>query len=590
MSHWQLGRFDLYRVNPPLVRLVAALPVVALGPKTHWHAYGNGRRERAEWLFASEFVKSNRETSFWYVTLARWACIPFSLCGAWISFRWARELYGSAAGLLAATLWCSSPNILANAQMITPDTGAAALSVASAYAFWQWLKEPGWDRALVAGAAMGIAELIKTTLIVFFALYPALWLFWRQWGRQQCGGRGLAARAPGFCRIQAAQLATILGLSVYIVNVGYGFEDSFERLGDLPFASAALTGSADDSVAAERVNRFADTCLRCLPVLFPKNYVLGIDQQRREFEIKYWSYLAGEWRFGGWWYYYLYALAIKVPLGIWALLALAIAASATVRGYSAAWRDEMILLMPIAVVLALVGSQTGFSRHMRYVLPIFPFAFIWISKVARSVDLGHGCAACLASVALAWSVSSSLWIYPHSLSYFNETVGGPMGGHAHLLDSNIDWGQDLLYLKRWLKEHPEAEPIGLAYSLPAWLLDPKDVGVKYTLPPPGPQAAPGDWPIAAGETGPLPGWYAVFVGRLRDRDAQYAYFSRFKPVATGGYSVYIYHISSEEANRVRAELGLEPLPVSHRGGNLYMGRCAATVGKEAMRGTGYPQT
>jgi hypothetical protein len=51
---------------------------------------------------------------------------------------------------------------------------------------------------------------------------------------------------------------------------------------------------------------------------------------------------------------------------------------------------------------------------------------------------------------LAWSVGSSLWYYPHSLSYFNELVGGPMGGPKHLLDSNIDWGQDLFYLKDWL--------------------------------------------------------------------------------------------------------------------------------------------
>jgi hypothetical protein len=44
-----------------------------------------------------------------------------------------------------------------------------------------------------------------------------------------------------------------------------------------------------------------------------------------------------------------------------------------------------------------------------------------------------------------WMLSSSLWIYPHSLSYFNESIGGPLNGPKHLLGSNVDWGQDMQY-------------------------------------------------------------------------------------------------------------------------------------------------
>jgi hypothetical protein len=57
--------------------------------------------------------------------------------------------------------------------------------------------------------------------------------------------------------------------------------------------------------------------------------------------------------------------------------------------------------------------------------------------------------------------------------------------------------------------------------------------------------------------GPVPGWYAVNVAMLRDFGREYAYFLRFKPVAMAGYSIYIYHISVDEANRVRKELGLD---------------------------------
>jgi hypothetical protein len=248
---------------------------------------------------------------------------------------------------------------------------------------------------------------------------------------------------------------------------------------------------------------------------------------------------------GGWWYYYLYALAIKVPLGTWILVFLAIGVGLFGREYAASWRDELVLLAPIAVILTLVSSQTGFNHHMRYVLPIFPFAFIWMSKVARAFEFGHRKLAAVVVLAMAWSVGSSLWVYPHSLSYFNELVGGPKNGHAHLggvaVDSNIDWGQDLLYLKRWLDNHPEAKRLHLAFNSS---YDAGIAGIEYTLPPTEPQL----------------GWHALSVNKIRSRSREYEYFLRFEPVAMAGYSIYIYHITLDEANRVRRELGLPQLP------------------------------
>ncbi len=551
ISHWHFGRFDLFYVNPPLVRMVAAVPVVLAGPKTDWSRYSNQSSARSEFAVGASFVAANGKRSFWYFTLARWVCIPFSLLGGYVCFRWARELYGNRAGLLALTLWCFSPNVIAHGHLITPDMGATALGVAAAYLFWRWLKGPSWRTAFAAGAVLGLAELAKTSWIVVFGLWPALWLAWR-WPQ-----RGELSRPVWFS--EGRQLAVILLLGVYLVNLGYGFEGSFQRLGDFQFFSKTLTVVAEEGpVEGSRKNRFVGTWLGAAPVPLPKTYVMGIDQTKREFEDKKLSYLRGEWRFGGWWYYYLYALAIKVPLGTWILVLLGLMVGTFRSGYAGAWRDELILLAPIAVILVLVSSQTGFNHHLRYVLPVFPFTFIWMSKVARAVDFKHWKVASLGAVAVLWSVTSSLWVYPHSLSYFNELVGGPSGGHFHLHNSNSDWGQDLLYLKRWLDEHPEARPLGLAYDLP--LVDPRIVGIDYKLPPSVGNAELRPSPGSGESLGPLPGWYAVSVNRIHSPNKEYDYFLRFREVAKAGYSINIYHISPKAANAVRRELGLPPLP------------------------------
>ena len=81
ISHWRLGRFDLYHVNPPLVRMVATLPLLASDANTDWSRYSDSPLVRSEFRVGIHFLQLNGYRSLWYFTLARWACIPFSLIG-----------------------------------------------------------------------------------------------------------------------------------------------------------------------------------------------------------------------------------------------------------------------------------------------------------------------------------------------------------------------------------------------------------------------------------------------------------------------------------------------------------------------------
>jgi hypothetical protein len=198
--------------------------------------------------------------------------------------------------------------------------------------------------------------------------------------------------------------------------------------------------------------------------------------------------------------------------------------------------------------LVFVSSQTGFSHHLRYVFPALPFFFVGASRLWGSAWWEVRWVRWLVGVLLLGSAVSGLRVYPHSLSYFNELAGGPLGGPRHLLDSNIDWGQDLYYLESWVREHPEARPLYVAYF---GSYAPGDLGMELRS-------------IEELKSGPHPGWYAVSVNYLygygvggsRQRSSAYEYFQGLTPVAYAGYSIYIYHLDLAEANRLRREMGL----------------------------------
>ena len=221
----------------------------------------------------------------------------------------------------------------------------------------------------------------------------------------------------------------------------------------------------------------------------------------------------------------------------------------SVRGYSGQWKTELMLAASAAAVLGFV-TWTGAPHFFRYVLPVLPLVYIAASKVGQAFGKGHRIMACAVAGCLGWSIASSLFVYPHSLSYYNELAGGPRQGFQYVFDWGFDWGQDLFYLRDWLDKRPETWPVQIAYFGCA---DPRWAGMKILLPP-----------KLGADQGPQPGWYAVSLRLLCGfeccfpngagnvepvRESDYAYFRHFNPVATAGYSIYIYHVTAEDANR-----------------------------------------
>lgn len=532
VAHWQSGVFDLYRVNPPLVRTaVTALPFLCGArldfegatitcPPSRRYEFTDG----AAWMRADGLGFLN------YLRMARLCAIPFSLFAGWMCYHAARTMYGIPSAFMALLLWCTSPMVIGHASLITPDVGAAATAAFAVWTYSEWFQRPTRGTTILAGVGLGLALLTKFTNLLLGVMLVTL-LSYRLF-------RPGAQQPQRWC--WGLQFIGIGLLALYLVNLGYGFERVGMRLGDYPFISAAFSGASSEQKNPEG-NRFAGTFLGTIPVPLPENYLLGIDVQKREFEQKKMSYLRGEWRHGGWLHYYVYAFLVKEPLGTLALLTFALG--------RLPWATRQIqvrtlscLVFPAAMCFGFVSLQTGFNHHFRYVLPAYPFLYVLASSAAVPVrSLSSRRWSIIASVLVLATALESFSVFPHSLSFLNRAAGGPENGPRHLLNSNLDWGQDVLGLAAWAKDHPAARPLQIDFwggfrpkDLPLW--DGNVIHRGWT-----------EQDAAAFAAGGLRDrWVALSVNKIYEPPGpadRYRYFRTHPPDARVGYSIYIYDLT-----------------------------------------------
>ena len=614
VSYWQKGTFRLYHHNPPLAKLVAALPVVLARPNMTGLYESKGWQDESQAWFGQRFALLNLTRYLELFDRARLVMPLFTVIGGLVVFAWSARLYGPVAGLLSLALWCACPNILAHGRLVTGDAAATALGVGATYLFWRYQHRPTWARAALAGLALGLSQLTKFSSVLLYGLWPALAI-----ARFVLERRGIG-RLPGLPRA-LGQGAAMVALSVLVIDLGYAFEGVGTPIGRLEFASRSLTRPAPPGMTrpdslnrilaeawARRVNRFRGTTLGSLPSPLPRHYLLGFDEQKLETEgiPRHWFdstaprddsvvggysvYLNGTLQRTGWWYYYLATLAYKVPEGTWVLVVLSGVVLVASKRSRAPWADEVALLAVPVAVLGAMSFLTDICLGLRYVLPLFPYIFIATGKVVPWASGLRGLKRMLASALVGGSLLATFvataTIHPDYLAYFNWSSGGPDRGAEHLIDSNIDWGQDLVKLSRWLKAHHPGRKVGLACfgQINPSLFKLRGEGFDWFLPlalpgtvepmfspegvrriGPAPRLTPGLYAVSASivhglpwrfydsisleapEVAWMPSWNA------REDDA-FGYFRELTPVARVGHSIYVYEVTGEDCARLAPRL------------------------------------
>jgi len=428
--------FRMNPASPPLPRMLAGLPLLFLkakAPLDHpsWEA-GNSPEFAQQFFYV--YNKDADRLIFW----ARVPIVILSVLFGFFVFWWGRKLFGDWAGLAALFLYAFCPDIIAHSGLATADLAVAFFFFLTLFSFWAYLLTPSFKRLGMTGVLAGLAFLSKFSAIL---LLPSLLI-----------SGLLSGKAKS---IPPARIAGFLCVMLFTVWAGYFFE------------LKPLLKNTPDPVKKEAVYRriggeplvwFA----RNVPVPLStfSSALVSMSHTRAQGTN---AFLMGQWSREGWWYYYFVAFAVKntLPFVLIALLSFLF-----IRKLALSRISMAVLVVPVVFFfLATLGDKA--QAGIRYFLPIYPLLFIlggglivylWQRNKVYLKALVCGL--------LVWHMAEAFYIFPHYLAYFNELVGGPKNGYKFLRDSNLDWGQDLKGLAKWVKEQGNPE-VALFYPWPA---------------------------------------------------------------------------------------------------------------------------
>lgn len=473
-SYWKTFDFRMNTEHPPLMKLLAGIPLLVLNPALPkdiaW-------KQSAEWSWGHEFLFEANNNADQIVFWARIPMILVAMLLGFYIFRWASELYNKKAGYLALVLFSFSPLVIAHSRLVTTDVGVGAFMFISLYYFWRFCQAPSIKMIVFTGLAAGLAFSAKFTGIYLIPMLGILAVV-HQAGKT-AGIRDLVYSKSS--RRMVLNLVIIFAIGLGVLVLSYGV---FE---------------------------------------FPK-YFTGFKQVTAHSIIGHKSFLLGEYSSEGFWSYFPLAFIFKTPLPMLVLLMASIILYKWTKHKN---YNEAFLFIPFVLYLASF-MVNELSIGIRHILSAYPLMFVFVGKLST---LKFRYKNILGIILLGWYIGIALLIFPHYLPYFNEFAGGK--GYDILIDSNIDWGQDLKGLKFWMDKRNISE-IKMAYF---GLDDRAYRNIKYK----------------ELKCGPESGLMAVSVNRLVGFDSKehqclswLRESSTIKPIDNIGYSIYIYNVSGEQ--------------------------------------------
>jgi glycosyltransferase involved in cell wall biosynthesis len=473
-SYWKTGDFRLNTDHPPLAKLLAALPLLPLGLKLPL--------DHPAWAAADQitfgllFLYRNVVPGDAILFRVRLITVLVTLLLGLALALWVRREYGPAAAVFALFLFAFDPNFIAHGRYVTNDVLVTLLVFVSVLAWLRYLDSKRRIDLVVAGICVGLALVSKFSALFLLPLLAVL-------GTIEMG-RPVGKNALRL----AGALSLIVVISLAIIAAVYG--------------PATFHGG-----------------------MHP--YLAGVRRLWLHQPPAHGAYLLGHTSDQGWWYYYPVVAAVKTPLAILLLAVLCLIPAIRWGG-----RRRAALILPPALYFAACLSSR-IDLGIRYLLPVFPFLYALLAGIVFHEKFRRWRVPVVA-LAAGLLLFESVRAYPEYLAFFNTASGGPENGLRYLADSNIDWGQDVAKLKRYLDTTTRpGETICLCFFGNSPLTD---YGIRYRPVPDTDEVARSGKPdcLAVVSATPLVGAY------LGER--AYAWLRAMKPTARIGYSMYVYDL------------------------------------------------
>jgi hypothetical protein len=441
---WKRADFGLNPEHPPLVKLLATVPLLPMPLKVPELQKRDFKIEA--FLDGKDFLYRNDADGILLRT--RMAAATLTLLLAVLVFAATREMFGAGAAFVALTLLVFEPNLLAHGALVTTDAGISCFMFATVYAFYRYVKAPSLWRLLVVGLSAGLALATKHSGIFIFPILFLLAVC--EVVRQRLAARRNTEAATGETAAGSGKRALRLAASLVAVTVValavlwafYGFRYQARPAGwqlNPPLAVYAGWLKPHEAWAVSTMARWH---------VLPESCLYGLADVRLTANF-YTSYLLGRIYPHGVWFYFPVAFLIKSTLAFLALFLLAVVAVATRRLNR--WREVLFLTVPPAFYL-LVSMSAGMNIGVRHILPLYVFISALAGGGAWAFMSRNRKWAYAVAALLVFHAASSALTFPHYIAYSNELWGGPSNTYRLLSDSNADWGEQLKWTKKYLDE------------------------------------------------------------------------------------------------------------------------------------------